>query len=56
MNIKEQIVKAADKNQTRIYHSQPLPREYSTIARAKRLTGASQIQLAFINAVVKDHE
>ena len=47
------VVKAAEKQPLRIYHSQPLPRDYSTIAKAKRLTGASQIQLAFVNAVVE---
>lgn len=51
--ISKLVLQAAERNQTRIYHSQPQPRDYSTIAAAKRLTGASQLQLAFINAVVE---
>jgi hypothetical protein len=48
------ITKVAENQPLRIYHSQPLPRGYSTIAKAKRLVGASQIQMAFVNAVVKE--
>jgi len=48
------VTKVAENQPLRIYHSQPLPRDYSTIAKAKRLVGASQIQMAFINAVVKE--
>lgn len=50
--ITQLVVEAADKNQLRLYHSQPQPREYSTIVKAKRLIGANQIQLAFVDAVV----
>lgn len=50
--VSQTILGAAEKNDVRIFHSQPLPRNYSTIAKAQRLVGVTQLQLAFIDAVV----
>jgi hypothetical protein len=51
--ISQLVSKVAEQSPLHLFHSQPMPRDYSTIAVAKRLTGANQIQLAFVNAVVK---
>jgi len=52
--LKEVVIKSVDHTELSLYHSQPKARGYSAIVQAKRSVTPSAIQLAFVNAVVKE--
>jgi len=51
--LKTIVVNTLKQNHTRAFRSQPMSKDYSTTKWADNFSIATQMQLAFINAIIK---